>query len=217
MKKYNQMSIFLFLILSTTLNAQIGIGTNTPSSSSVLDIVASGKGILIPRMSTDERNTISNPEVGLIIYNTDELEFNFFKLNSGWKDMSTNYKTIESSSPITTALTTDNVVNSMSINAAEGTYLVSFNSQFNNEPSSISPTVVENNTNALATFSIYANGFKLSNSERILTSNANNATVNLQIVAQVTSGLPIEIKWHTDIAANVLSIKNRTLTLTKLK
>ena len=95
MKKYKQISTLLFLIISVSLNAQVGIGTITPSPSSVLDVVATDRGILVPRMTTEERNNIQNPEVGLLIYNTDELDFNFFRLNSGWKDMSTNFKTVK--------------------------------------------------------------------------------------------------------------------------
>jgi hypothetical protein len=453
MKKYKQISILLFLIASTTLNAQVGIGTSTPSPSSVLDIVATDKGILVPRMSTGERDNIQNPEPGLLIFNTDDLEFNFYRQTSGWKDMSTNFKSVTEATPTTSASITDTALNSMSIVATEGTYLVSFNSQFNNEPTTTSittevpgssstvnttqcfaaltsaiasldavggtilthpaiigngetilpgkyfvnsaisiagnltldaqgnsdalfifqaegainssvfstvilaggakacnvfwlalggvgigadcvikgnliartaaiavgfrstlegrmlsgggaiafgpgtavvpvgtssinlgvvapfiiythagglgnvidganttsiynglitsdagaatgfetatlsnpiipaggtatygpvtyettTTVADNNATALATFSIYANGFLLPNSVRELTSNASNSTVNLQIVAQVTSNLPIEIKWHTNLPANILSVKNRTLSLTKIK
>ncbi|TRX16712.1 hypothetical protein [Flavobacterium franklandianum] len=50
--------------------AQTGIGTKKPDESSVLDIYSNNKGLLIPRMSTKERNLIKNPANALILYNT---------------------------------------------------------------------------------------------------------------------------------------------------
>ena len=67
-----------FLILITlafiglsNLYAQVGIGTETPDPSAKLDITASDKGVLPPRLTTAERDNISNPAEGLAIYNTD--------------------------------------------------------------------------------------------------------------------------------------------------
>eukprot|EP00179_Madagascaria_erythrocladioides_P005219 CAMPEP_0198312722 /NCGR_PEP_ID=MMETSP1450-20131203/3993_1 /TAXON_ID=753684 ORGANISM="Madagascaria erythrocladiodes, Strain CCMP3234" /NCGR_SAMPLE_ID=MMETSP1450 /ASSEMBLY_ACC=CAM_ASM_001115 /LENGTH=225 /DNA_ID=CAMNT_0044015679 /DNA_START=57 /DNA_END=734 /DNA_ORIENTATION=+ len=58
--------------------AQVGIGTTSPDPSSILDISASDKGVLIPRMTTAERDAISNPANGLAVYNTDadKIQFN---------------------------------------------------------------------------------------------------------------------------------------------
>ena len=54
-------------LLST---GELGIGTTTPSTSSVLDITSTTKGILIPRMTTTQRNAIATPATGLQVYNT---------------------------------------------------------------------------------------------------------------------------------------------------
>jgi uncharacterized protein (TIGR02145 family) len=54
-----------FIALSTTY-AQVGIGTNTPNASSILELQSSEKGLLPPRMATRPSNA---PE-GLTIYNT---------------------------------------------------------------------------------------------------------------------------------------------------
>ncbi|MEL6812671.1 MAG: hypothetical protein AAFP76_15180 [Bacteroidota bacterium] len=76
------MKPFIFLLLISIFpavaGAQVGIGTTSPDASSVLDITSTDKGILIPRMTTGERNAISNPANGLMIYNTDsdELQLN---------------------------------------------------------------------------------------------------------------------------------------------
>ena len=51
--------------------AKIGIGTNTPNASAALDVSSTNKGILIPIMTTTQRNTISTPAAGLLVYDTD--------------------------------------------------------------------------------------------------------------------------------------------------
>jgi len=50
---------------------------NTPHGSAALDVSATDKGVLIPRMSTSERDLINLPVQGLIIYNTDTKRFEF--------------------------------------------------------------------------------------------------------------------------------------------
>ncbi len=49
----------------------VGIGTTTPSASAILDVNSTSGGVLIPRMTTAQRNAIPNPANGLIIFNTD--------------------------------------------------------------------------------------------------------------------------------------------------
>jgi hypothetical protein len=63
----------LIALLLSNVNAQIGIGTNTPDASAALDIKASGSavGLLLPRLTTAERDaTIKSPSAGLVIYNS---------------------------------------------------------------------------------------------------------------------------------------------------
>ncbi len=52
-------------------NAQVGIGTNTPDASAMLDVTSTTKGFLMPRMTTANRTSITSPASGLTIYNTD--------------------------------------------------------------------------------------------------------------------------------------------------
>ena len=61
-------SAFFFTI---TIRAQVGIGTETPESSSVLDISSTSKGLLVPRMTQIQKNAILNPATGLLLYQTD--------------------------------------------------------------------------------------------------------------------------------------------------
>lgn len=68
----------MLLILFQNVFSQVGIGTETPDASSILDIQSTEAGVLIPRMTTAQRNLITNAANGLMIYNTDsdELQFN---------------------------------------------------------------------------------------------------------------------------------------------
>ena len=63
--------IAAFIAASFTSIAQVGVGTTTPQSA--LDIVSTTSGILIPRMTTTQREAIPLPApvVGLQVYDTD--------------------------------------------------------------------------------------------------------------------------------------------------
>ena len=77
--------LFLFSLITTICFSQVGIGTSTPNNKSILDIESKIKGVLMPRLTTTERNAI-NPESssdpsgvdGLLIYNTDTDCFNYW-------------------------------------------------------------------------------------------------------------------------------------------
>ena len=74
-------SLFFFwlVIISTQISMaqNVGIGTTTPNNSALLQIESNNKGVLFPRLTTSQRNTISNPAHGLHVFNTDleSLEF----------------------------------------------------------------------------------------------------------------------------------------------
>jgi hypothetical protein len=55
------------------LYAQVGIGTQTPSAKSILDLTSTNKGFLLPRMTTTERETIfpnGTTDKGMIVFDT---------------------------------------------------------------------------------------------------------------------------------------------------
>jgi len=53
------------------VNNNLGVGTDSPNSSSVLDLNSTNKGFLLPRMTSLQRNSISSPSIGLMVYDTD--------------------------------------------------------------------------------------------------------------------------------------------------
>lgn len=75
----------LALIVSQS-RAQVGVGITTPNSSAQLDITATGKGLLIPRMTS--ANLPSSPATGLIIYQTDGTSGFYYYDGSSWKMIS---------------------------------------------------------------------------------------------------------------------------------
>ncbi|MBK8390521.1 MAG: hypothetical protein IPL23_15080 [Saprospiraceae bacterium] len=57
--------LFVFTIVS---NAQVGINTTMPNSSAALDVTATDKGLLIPRVTTT--GDIASPTAGMMVYQT---------------------------------------------------------------------------------------------------------------------------------------------------
>jgi uncharacterized protein (TIGR02145 family) len=62
------------------LDAQTVIGGVVADPSSVLDLQSNNKGLLLPRLTTSQRNDIESPQTGLIIYNT---TLNCMEVNKG--------------------------------------------------------------------------------------------------------------------------------------
>ncbi len=68
-------NLLLFLLLAILslqgITQNVGIGTTTPDASAALDIKSTKGGLLIPAFSQAQRNTISTPATGLLIFQTD--------------------------------------------------------------------------------------------------------------------------------------------------
>ena len=80
-----KVTFLLILILSNySLSAQVGIGTTTPNASSALDIESTNSGLLIPRMTTVQRDAIETPAEGLQVFNTTRKSLDVF-VNGDWK------------------------------------------------------------------------------------------------------------------------------------
>ena len=87
---------FTFLaavVLTATTYAQVGVGTTTPDASSALDITSTTKGLLIPRMTETQRDAISSPATGLMIYQTDGTVGFYYYNGSSWVEVAATSKT----------------------------------------------------------------------------------------------------------------------------
>ena len=65
--------IIFLIVFPFLLHAQVGINTTTPDASSMLDISATDKGLLVPRVSIPNLNAaapVTSPAVSLLVYNT---------------------------------------------------------------------------------------------------------------------------------------------------
>ncbi len=84
------LSILVACSLYYSVVAQnVGIGTATPNNSAALDVSSTTQGMLIPRMTTTQRNLINAPADGLLIYNTTTNQLNQ-RQSGGWKVMINN-------------------------------------------------------------------------------------------------------------------------------
>ncbi len=88
MKKRTLLPLVLLFISVEIAFSQIGINaTNTPpATNAMLDISSTTKGLLIPRMTTDQRNLLTATE-GLTVYDTDTKGYWFYN-GTSWQNMS---------------------------------------------------------------------------------------------------------------------------------
>jgi Flp pilus assembly pilin Flp len=63
--------LFALLCATTFTQAQIGIGTGSPNAASQLEVSSTSKGFLPPRMTALQRNAISTPVAGLMVWCND--------------------------------------------------------------------------------------------------------------------------------------------------
>lgn len=84
-----------FFLIATSLSAQ-GIGINddgtTADPSAMLDVKSTDKGVLLPRLTTAQRDAIASPAVGLLVFDTDTESFWFFEA-AGWKNLASPVRT----------------------------------------------------------------------------------------------------------------------------
>ena len=90
--------LFLFALLCIFISQQavsqnIGFGTNTPHPSALLDISSTSRGLLIPRMTLLQRNAITSPAEGVMVYQTDGLPGFYFFNGTIWTQISTGAST----------------------------------------------------------------------------------------------------------------------------
>lgn len=63
---------------------QVGIGANTPHSSTILDVTSTTKAVRFPRMTTTQQNAVASPQAGDLLYNTDTTDYMQYN-GAAWK------------------------------------------------------------------------------------------------------------------------------------
>ena len=65
------LALLLAAAIPTLAWSQVGIGTSTPAATAALELSATDKGFLPPRMTAAQRTAIAIPATGLMVYKTD--------------------------------------------------------------------------------------------------------------------------------------------------
>ena len=102
--------VFIFFIFNANVFAQTGIGTTTPNASAKLDVYATNKGFLPPRVtltSATDATTITSPAEGLLVYNLGSvgLQAGYYYWNGA------NWATIATATSAGNGVTASNMVN----------------------------------------------------------------------------------------------------------
>lgn len=145
---------FLLSLSFAKLPAQVGIGVEMPHNSAVIEIASTTKGLLLPRITEPQRNTISNPAEGLMIFNTTCKCLEYFN-SEIWISIGTNgiqqpYKTVKIAWWGTNAIGSgqQSVFNSQLLNTANygraGTFMGIKEFSFSNISSTLSTLTAQN-------------------------------------------------------------------------
>ena len=111
--------LYLFFLITYSFSySQVGIGTITPNISTILEVVSSNKGILLPRIpltsSSDTTTIINGNVISLLIYNTAKVNdiipgYHYWD-GSKWIRLSTNNARLFSGNGLPNATNTPNPV-----------------------------------------------------------------------------------------------------------
>lgn len=104
-----------FVIDSTT--GGIGIGATSPLASAKLEVLSTTQGVLLPRMTTVQKNAISSPATGLIVYDTDMNALNIYR-GTIWSQIAVSMSIVSKTANYT--VTTDDYT----IDCTSGTFTV---------------------------------------------------------------------------------------------
>lgn len=124
--------IFSFVLLTGLIKAQsVGINTTgaAPDASSMLDVSATNKGFLTPRMTTAQRLAIATPANGLMVYDTDlRCHYIYSTATSSWKSLCDIETTNGQSTTVFTGATT--FLRSLSVTTTAATDQVILEAEF---------------------------------------------------------------------------------------
>lgn len=172
--------IYLMVALMLGFNAfaqkeNVGIGTVNPNQSAVLDLHSSSKGFLMPRMSSVQRNSILNPALGLIIYQTDSNSGFYFYNGNEWRALNEQSSLAADPNDWTMFGNSSTVPGTNFIGTTD---YVPFMIKTGNEPSAY----IDPNTSR-KTFLGFRSGFS-----NILGSGADNTAIGYQALQATTTG-----------------------------
>lgn len=80
------LSISILALTHSVIAQSVGVGTTTPDASAVLDMTSTSGGLLVPRMTAVQRQAISSPAVGLMVFDSTNKAFYYFT-GAGWLEL----------------------------------------------------------------------------------------------------------------------------------
>lgn len=77
----------IFIVVSKAQSVAINSDASLPNASAILDVSSIDKGLLIPRMTTGQRDAILSPATGLLIFQTDVTAGYYYFNGTGWTQL----------------------------------------------------------------------------------------------------------------------------------
>lgn len=154
----NLIICIIALFATSISNAQVGIGVTNPHASAALEVVAKNndKGILITRLTKSQRDAISAPATGLLVYQTDNSPGFYFFNGISWaavgkddlgnhiltQSLDLNGNIITDNTDYNTQLTIKSLMNDkdISIKSFDEIYLTTVNGSGTSDPNGTSYT-----------------------------------------------------------------------------
>jgi len=138
MKIFRLFAIACLIGISASSSAQVAINAsgNPPDGSAMLDITSTDRGILIPRMTEAQRNAISSPATGLLIFQTDNTPGHYYYDGSGWVGIGTSsgVSSVSATAPVESTNGSTPVISMAAATSGNDGYLSSTDwSTFNNK------------------------------------------------------------------------------------
>ena len=205
--------IFFFNSTYFTARGQsVGISSTsiTPDPSSILELRTTSKGLLVPRLTTVQRDAISSPATGLVIYNTTTNQVNYFN-GTIWTALVPGSTGVSSIS---------GTANRISIGGTSADPTVDISSSYIGQTSITTlGTITTGTWNANALTSTYLPSATVYNNQantysagmkQSFQSNSSNAAVNVAGITSDPSALSNGDIWHNSTTNNLKYRANGT-------
>ena len=80
-------------IIGFAQNLGVNEDGSSPDASAILDVKSTSKGMLVPRMTTEQRGNIASPAHGLLVFDTATQSFWFYN-GSQWEELNGSSATV---------------------------------------------------------------------------------------------------------------------------
>jgi sugar lactone lactonase YvrE len=85
-------TIATLLCIQIVMAQSVGIGTASPKPSARLEVNSTTQGILIPTLTSAQRNTISNPATGLLVFQSDGTPGFYYYTGTNWLSLANGHQ-----------------------------------------------------------------------------------------------------------------------------